>query len=64
MRRHRLPIKGILQLTVGYAGVAFFGAATCTAVWKLLTAKGPVLFINRNGIRDLRIADQWIVWGR
>jgi hypothetical protein len=21
-----------------------------------------VLFINRTGIRDLRIADQWIVW--
>lgn len=57
-----IPIKGVLQLVVGYAGVAFFGAATCTAVWKLLTAKGPVLFINRTGIRDLRIADQWIVW--
>jgi hypothetical protein len=57
-----IPVKGVLQLVVGYAGIAFFGAATCTAVWKLLTAKGPVLFINRIGIRDLRIADQWIVW--
>jgi hypothetical protein len=52
----------IAFLIVGYAGVAFFGAATCTAVWKLLTAKGPVLFINRTGICDLRIADQWILW--
>jgi hypothetical protein len=57
-----IPVKGIIQLVVGYAGVAFFGVATCTAVWKLLTAKEPVLFINRTGIRDLRIADQWIVW--
>jgi hypothetical protein len=52
-----IPIKGALQLVVGYAGVAFFGAATCAAVWKLLTANGPVLFINRTGICDLRIAD-------
>ena len=29
-----IPIKGALQLVVGYAGVAFFGAATCTAVWR------------------------------
>lgn len=57
-----IPVKGVLQLVVGYAGIAFFGAAICTAVWKLLAAKGPVLFINRSGIRDLRIADQWIVW--
>jgi hypothetical protein len=57
-----IPIKGGLQLVVGYAGLAFFGAATCTAVWKLLTAKGPVLFINHTGICDLRIADQWILW--
>jgi len=57
-----IPVKGVLQQIVGYAGVAFFGAATCTAVWKLLTANGPVLFINRTGIRDERIADQWIVW--
>jgi hypothetical protein len=57
-----IPVKGVLQLVVGYAGIVFFGAATCTAVWKLVTAKAPVLFINRTGIRDLRIADQWIVW--
>ena len=57
-----IPVKSILQLVVGYAGVAFFGAATCTAVWKLLTANGPVLFVNRAGIRDLRIFDQWILW--
>lgn len=57
-----IPVRSVIQLVVGYAGVLFFGAATCTAVWKLLTAKGPVLFINRTGICDLRIADQWIVW--
>jgi hypothetical protein len=57
-----IPLSGMLQLIVGCAGVAFFGAATCVAVWKLLSAKGPVLFINRTGIRDLRIFDQWILW--
>jgi hypothetical protein len=50
-----IPLSGMLQLIVGCAGVAFFGAATCVAVWKLLSAMGPVLFINRTGIRDLRI---------
>jgi hypothetical protein len=34
-----IPVKGIIQLIVGYAGVAFFGVATCTAVWKLLTRR-------------------------
>ena len=57
-----IPVSGLLQLVVGYAGVAFFGAATCVAVWKLLSAKEPVVFINRTGICDLRIFDQWILW--
>jgi hypothetical protein len=57
-----IPVRGMLQFVVGYAGVAFFGAATCIAVWKLARANGPVLFINRTGIRDLRIFDQWILW--
>ena len=30
-----IPVDAMLQFVVGYAGVAFFGAATCVAVWKL-----------------------------
>jgi hypothetical protein len=51
------------MVAVGYAGVAFFGLATAKIIWKLITAKGPVVFINRCGIRDLRISNELILWG-
>ena len=47
---------------VGYFGVAFFGFAILKIGWLLLTARGPVLFIDRNGIRDLRISPNVIPW--
>jgi hypothetical protein len=51
------------MVAVGYAGVAFFGFATLKIIWKLTTAKGPVVFVNRCGIRDLRISNELILWG-
>jgi hypothetical protein len=50
-------------VVVGYAGVAFFGLGTLKIVWKLISAKGPVVFVNRCGIRDLRISNELILWG-
>ena len=47
---------------VGYFGVAFFCFAILKIGWLLLTARGPVLFIDRNGIRDLRISPNVIPW--
>ena len=47
---------------VGYFGVVFFGFAMLKIGWLLLTARGPVLFIDRNGIRDLRVSPTTIPW--
>jgi hypothetical protein len=51
------------MVSVGYAGVAFFGLGTLKIIWKLSTAKGPIVFVNRCGIRDLRISNELILWG-
>ena len=47
---------------VGYFGVIFFGFVILKVGWLLLTARGPVLFIDRNGIRDLRVSQTMIPW--
>ena len=47
---------------VGYFGLVFFGFAILKIGWLLLTARGPVLFIDRNGIRDLRVSQDVIPW--
>ena len=46
----------------GYVGLIVFGAATCRLIWLLLAARGPVLLIGRYGIRDLRVANEFILW--
>jgi hypothetical protein len=51
-----------LHVLIAYVGIAFFGLATLKFIWMLLTAKGPVVFISRYGIRDMRIADELIPW--
>ncbi len=55
-------INGFYEL-VGYAGLAFFGFATLVIIWRLMTAKGPVVFIGRQGIRDTRVVNDLIPWG-
>jgi hypothetical protein len=47
---------------VGYFGLAFFGFAILKIGWLFLAARGPVLFIDRNGIRDLRVSQTTIPW--
>ncbi len=53
---------GAFYTVVGYFGVLFFGFAILKIGWLFLTARGPVLFIDRNGIRDLRISPNVIPW--
>jgi len=53
----------IFYEVVGYAGTAFFGLATLVIIWRLLTARGPVVFISRQGIRDTRVVNDLIPWG-
>jgi hypothetical protein len=46
----------------GYTGLGFFGIAICRFIWLLSAANRPVLLIGRYGIRDLRVAHQFILW--
>ncbi|EJN13236.1 hypothetical protein PMI42_03435 [Bradyrhizobium sp. YR681] len=50
------------QIALCYFGVVFFGLATCKTIWTLISAREPVVFITRVGIRDIRIADDTISW--
>lgn len=50
------------QIVACSAGVALFGFATCQAFWRLISAREPVVFISRVGIRDTRIGDDTIAW--
>jgi hypothetical protein len=47
---------------VGYFCVLFFGFGVLKVGWLLVTARGPVLVIDRNGIRDLRVSPNVIPW--
>jgi len=50
------------QIALSYFGVVFFGLATCKMLWTLISARQPVVFITRVGLRDTRIADDTISW--
>jgi hypothetical protein len=39
-----------------------FGLATARLVWGLFAAGEPVVFVSRYGIRDLRVAAEFILW--
>ena len=58
-----LPYSGIgYHHAIGAAGIAVFGLATAKFVWGLFAAREPVVFVTRYGIRDLRVADEFILW--
>jgi hypothetical protein len=50
------------EVAVCYIGAVFFGLATCRMLWRLISARQPVVFISRVGIRDIRLADETIAW--
>ena len=50
------------QVAACYVGAAFFGLSTCRMLWRLFSARQPVVFISRVGIRDARLADETIAW--
>ena len=58
------PYQGLVgyHLVIGYAGIAFFGLATLKFVRTMFAVKGPVVFVSRYGIRDLRVANEFILW--
>lgn len=51
-----------LRRTVGYAGMACFGLVAAKFAWALFAERRPVLSVSRDGIRDLRIANEFILW--
>lgn len=51
-----------LRRMLGCFGMAFFGVMTGKFVWALCRPGGPVLSVSRYGIRDLRIANEFILW--
>jgi hypothetical protein len=52
----------IAHRTIGDLGIALFGLATAKCAWTLLTVRGPVVLVSNYGIRDLRIANEFILW--
>lgn len=56
--------KGVttFELAACYIGAVFFGLATCRMLWRLSTAREPVIFISRVGFRDIRLAEETIAW--
>jgi hypothetical protein len=47
---------------VGYLGVVFFGGCTVLLLYRAVTARGPVITLTREGIRDTRVAAELIPW--
>jgi len=47
---------------VGWFCLAFFGLCFAVGMWRLFGQRGPVVTIARDGIRDTRVAAEFIPW--
>lgn len=54
--------RGSLPEFIGYVGLVFFGLCTVIGLWRTVTARGPVLTLSVEGIRDTRVAAEAIPW--
>ncbi len=45
-----------------YIGLIFFGLCSIYIIWRLVTVRGSVVTLAPQGIRDTRIADEFIPW--
>jgi hypothetical protein len=59
-----LPVldHGTFRALLVYLGVLFFAFCTLLAAWRLVMTRGPVITITPDGIRDTRVAPQFIPW--
>jgi hypothetical protein len=58
-RRFVFPI---LTLPIGLVGISLFGSVTIQAVARLFSSRRPVVFLTRDGFKDIRISSEWIPW--
>src|ERR1700755_658821 len=58
----RQHVSTILALPIGIVGMLMFGWATCRAAEGLFGWRRPVLFLNRDGFKDIRLSSEWIPW--
>jgi hypothetical protein len=53
---------GSLHHFVGWVGLVFFGFCTLVAIWRLFAARGAIVTLDAEGIRDMRISSALIPW--
>jgi hypothetical protein len=45
-----------------HAGIALSSVGTVLILWRLFTVRGPVVTVTAEGIRDIRVAAEFIPW--
>jgi|GEM_PF-2252329 len=58
----RAFVTPILVSLMGIAGVILFGSAAIHAGVRWFGSREPVLFMTRDGFKDIRISADWIPW--
>jgi hypothetical protein len=53
---------GSFREFVGYFGALLFGLGALVAIWRWVRQRGPVVTITPDGIRDPRLAAEFIPW--
>ncbi len=56
------PSAGSFGQFIGYAAMVFGGLSTAILLWRAFTSRGPVVTITPDGIRDSRVAADFIPW--
>ena len=56
------PSGGSVGQFIGYVALCFFGLCTAILLWRAFTSRGPVVTITPDGIRDSRVAADFIPW--
>ncbi|MBR0899439.1 hypothetical protein JQ616_31190 [Bradyrhizobium tropiciagri] len=60
--KERALVGPILAFLIGTAGIILFGSITIHALVRWLGPRQPVLFMTRDGFKDIRISADWIPW--
>jgi hypothetical protein len=53
---------GAFHMFIGSIGLIFFGLCTLILLWRMLTSRGAVVTLAPQGIRDTRVAADFIPW--